>query len=85
MSETPNQNASTSPGLCSARYSKVSENYPAPDDLQRRTDSPPSGEENSGSYVRAYRTASKSIAINYNAAEIQARSVRREISKILEG
>jgi hypothetical protein len=83
MSETTTQNESTTPRFSNIRYEKRQAPPVQSAASDSKTNSCGSLEESAGDYVRAYRTGGRSISVSYNADEIHARSVRRELSKIL--
>ncbi len=85
MSETTTQNETTTLRPSNIRYEKRQAMPVRPAGLEGEIGSSCVADENVGDYVRAYRTDGQSIGVSYNAAEIHARAVRRELSKILGG
>jgi hypothetical protein len=81
MSETTIQNDTTTTNDSGARYTKV-QTFHAPPPVPP-TSSFQTPEQASESYVKAYRAVNNSVVVTYNRAEAHARTVRKQINRLL--
>jgi len=82
MSETTILSNSGTTGSYGVRYSRVASPLPA-GSAHQQTSFPEVSVRGDQGYVKAYKTAAKSVVVTYNHAEARARALRKHLRSFL--